>query len=443
MSRRDTFGGLLNRFKAELGWASSGSADILRYALEEALSAIADKVWPWSIEKTSFITYATVTESLSSAAIVWSGNAREDFITSDIAHGYTYTMVGRKFLWGSETYTIKKVVGAGVSSTQIFLDRKLGETLEDQSLVFYRDEINIYTSAIRGVWINGVRAHKLLQDSLTNNVKTFGTPYYGWTEGSPFKYMPNDAKTIDPPAFPPVPSTGAALTGFVGGRYRYFFVRFDAESGLESAPGPEVEWTASDDFQVDVDYGSDSGELEGDGYGLRLYRTDVDPDHERVPFYLVGTRGPEDETINDTAKTVRSLSRYIDAPHTVLQLIPPPDDEAYTVAVEKNRPFNSRASDEDPVDLGTEASIWSLLRIFLAGIAKMRDGDAAQVRSQIVSFRQQLSYIAEAVRPADFEDLSGESNVIYDRKHGLRPDLQDGEQDIDSMFRSPSGVWET
>lgn len=441
--RRQTFGELHARFVAELG-ASSG-ADLLRFALEEALSAIYDRDWPWSMESVSTVTLAPIVPSTT-----FSGTARTQSLVCSGSSGMTWQNLGRHFEWGEETYRIVDLsteVGTGIDTFS--LDRQLGETLAAQTVSFVRDEVMVHTSRLRGVWVDGVRAGKLLQEQSDAAVVSNGTPFSPWSESTPYCYKPTDGMLLQnvqgvssAPEFLPKCVNGAVDATVVGGVYRYFFVRVDYESGLESPPGPTLEYTAPAGFKVTCTY--DYGSYSTGGYGLRLYRSAANPTTDYVPMYQVGIGDAHTVSITDSLKpATRGLPRYMEAPHTVLQLIPAPDADPHTVVVTRNRPFNSRALDDDYIELGTEAAIVDLLRMFLAGVTKLRDKDTPAVRQQIISFRQQLDYINQRLRGAEQGDASGESYLDFypGRKFGRQS--EDTSADWVENLASPLGPWPT
>lgn len=436
MARRDQFGSLHARYVAELG-ASTGT-DLFWFALGEALSAIHDRDWPWGHDNVSSVTVAPIVPD-----VTFSGTARDQYLHSSGDHGLTYANMGRKFLWDGELY---RIVDHNIGTYDLTLDRPLHATLSDQTLSFVRDEICINTSLVHGVWVAGQRAEKLLQSDLNSAVTFLGTPFYGWSEGEPYRYIPRDGMVLvgpqgqpQTPQFPPACTAGAAQANFPGGVYRYFFTRVDMESGLESEPGPMLEYTHTAGYKIVVTY--DHGSFDVGGYGLRLYRSEVNPTRDNCAMFLISVGSATAFSATDSNHSVKGLYRYMDAPHTVIQLVPPPDSEARSVVIERSRPFNSRPHAEDYIELGTEDAVHELLRMFLAGISKLRNHDTQAVRTQIISFRSQLDYISQRIRGSERGDESGNNHVDFAQRKFLRPRRED--LDFLEGMQAPPGEWET
>lgn len=396
---------LVDFFTSSLG--ASGQEDNFYFWIEEALNVIREQRWPWNWRKQGFLTKTGSNQALA----LYSWTEGDEFVVCNAAVSTPTTMTGRRVLLGDEWYTCEDF---GLRTlNRIYVDRPILGSATDQQLKFYRSDLALKTTAIRDVKVN---ARKLPRYSK----QYFTSDYFGTTleidVSTPMGYVDNDARRLDPPAYAPVcVDSAVVLPAFPAGDYYYFYTRYDAESGLESPPGPVTRFTSAGGKKVEVKYGNpfvpDQGERTS--YGLRLYRSTVDPTRSRAPMFLIDERtaAVPGTPFRDTHLTVRGLPPLWEGNFVTLEFIPPPDDTRLSVVVEMLDTWGFRLWEEEQVALGADNQVIELLRIFLAGVLSMSSRNPAEYRQAVIHFRSQMAWLASESRASGETDYGPENRI--------------------------------
>jgi len=411
---------LVEYLRAQLG--TSGADDLLYMWVEEAVGVVREQPWPWNWTETADITYAPYTPDYT-----WTWNIGDTFITANAAFGsgISYEYTGRRVKLGDEWYTI---VDIGLTQNdRIYVDRPIvSEALnaDPQTVIFYRRDRTVSSSRIINVAVNVDSYPKIMRYDPHYFYRRYSNTSPDQLDPStPQAYKDHMDRRIDPPAYPPVVSDSGGGLNFTEGRYVYFYTRYDLESKLESPPGPPVE--------VVVDYGGNHpsviygnsvsvNDSENTTYGLRLYRSEVDPSRKRPPMFRLLERSPFAAVAGafvdgNTDGTLYNKPALYEGPQTTIALFPPPSTERLSFIISHLDNWARRAHDRDRVSMGTDNQIIELLRIFLLGVVKLAGKNPNEYRSSVVQFRQQMHYLATEARKAGENDVGGFERYHDDR----------------------------
>lgn len=411
---------LVEYLRAQVG--TSGADDLLYMWIEEAVGVVREQPWPWNWSHTADITFDPVEPN-----VLWTWDTGNSYIvapapfTSSISHFYT----GRRTNLGDEWYTI---VDIGLSNpSRIYVDRPIAsEELTGIKRTFYRRDRAVDSSKILNVSVDNT---KLMRYDPHFFYRRFMKPSPDQVDPStPAIYKDHQDKRIAPPAYPPVVSDSAAGTGFVTGRYVYFFTRYDAESKLESPPGPKWEGVISHVTLPRVIYGNPASvnDSENTTYGLRLYRSEVDPTRKRTPMFRLLERSPfasvagayDDD--NKSSGLLYNKTPLYEGQQTVIDLVPPPSDTRLSFVIHHLDNWAFRAHDRDRISMGLDNQVIELLRIFLLGVVKLAAKNPGEYRTGVIQFRQQMTYLSNKARKAADGDASNE-NYFDDRTSVTNP----------------------
>ena len=412
---------------------SNGNTDMFYRWLEEAMTEIFSKEWTWNWKIVRNITDAPITET--AGTFTWT--VGQDYITcSSTLSDLNYTHTGRTVTLGERLYQINDV---GVkNSSRVYLTRRLSTTsTAPATLTFHRDHKYYKTSKIRNVAVgncpklarygsNDLRQYWLLSD--IDDLES----------GTTHSYQDIVVERISPPAFPPKYVTSGAGT-FVNGKYIYFYTKYDSESGLESEPGPMLIQDVTDGNHPTITYDNTSSadHLEKSSYSLRLYRSEVILPTEkrprtRVPMHLVQQRHPKNTPLTDDNSTLRGKERYWDGAWSGVRLLPKPD-EALRFDVECLNDCGGRLHDEDFIKLGNNDEVLQLIRLYLAGVSKLKALDVETFHKSLIAFRRQQAHLLTSDREPGKSD-SGPRNT-----HNYSMDTQHSGDWVDHL----SSPWNT
>lgn len=406
--------------------AVSGAEDLFYYWLEEALTIIREQPWNWNWKKVHGLTYSSTSEPV--LTFTWTeGN---DYILCSANVTLGHANAGRWVLLGDQWY--KAVDFGHTNPLRVYVDRPiLGSQATATTVKFYRVERSIQTSRLRTVEVD---AEKITRYSRQYFTKEWWGTTLQMDVGTTMGYTERDDEKIDPPAYPPVVVAGPASAAMPAGKYLFFYTRYDPESGLESAPGPQVEFTSAGAVANRVTYGNPVADrAESKSYQLRLYRSVVNYSRDRVPMFLLQTRDPSTAgaPFDDTNSTVYNLPRYYDGPYATLFFLPPPDDTRASLMVECQDNWSGRLYEEEYLNLGTNNQVLELCRVFLTSVINLASRNTAEYRAAVIHFRQQLNYLitmSEASGHGDYgpenrnHDVPGPNNTASDWVEALRWD---------------------
>jgi len=414
---------------AEADGHISGGRDQLSAWLEELLSMFYSHTWPWNWKKIVRRTYASITPS--DMVFNWSlgdsninafdpdtGSAKPFVVSGISATQLSYNMTGRYVQIGDHFYRCIKF-----TSNSIQLD---GEIVEagpgtNTTLTFHRTDMFLPTSMIRDLVLE--RRHLDRYSSTAFQKHQFSRDWEV-TSGRPRAYRDNIIERIPAPLFPPV-VIGTVSGGFTPGRYLYFYTRFDPESGLESAPGPILDYTAGTDTPT-LNYGGIANTSEWSSFPMRLYRSEriglsEKYQREHVPMYQSGLTLAWDslEVTDSEQPKHRQNRRYWNGPYAGLKFIGPPD-EMYRVEVECLRNWGYVPSEEDRVEVGHKEELMDILRLYFAAMRSFPSSDASAHRAAIINIRQQLGYLSTAAKEPGQGARGPETHVDYSTPHDVK-----------------------
>jgi hypothetical protein len=403
-----SFDELLDFHRESLG--ETGARDLFMAWFEESTSMIRDRRWTWNWTTKSFLTLANETNG---ATFIWS--IGDDFIeTSDASNVTLNTLnTGRGVMIGDEWYAVTDV---GLKDpTRVYLDREIHTSeVDGADLIFVRREYCVRTTRIRGVSCGDrPKLIRLDLDSDFHN-KMHGAAFDLYLSGTPNAYIDNDSVLLAEPAYPPkVTSSGGGA--FTNGDYIYFFTKYDKESELESKPGPQIRVSISDGFRPIVIYDNDvdPNQLESTTYKLRLYRSEVNPESDRCPMYLVDEReavapAPGGEYVDTDPRSNGLLLNkipYWDGPYCSVMLVPPPSGDRERLRIDHLNNWYYRPNLRDRISCGVDNQVIELMRMHMTGLVSLQARDPKEQRAAMFAFRRQIDYLVTK------DEKSGETDV--------------------------------
>lgn len=398
--------------------ATTGGEDLVYQWLEEGVAAVRERAWPWNWTEGHNLTYAEVTQT--GATYTWVEG--DNFVTSSAMVTLPYGITGRMVKLGDEWY---RTIDVGIlNPNRIYVNRAiLGSQSTGGALTFQRADFGVRTSKLRNVDINGLKLPRVSP--------AYWSSHFGmltWAQQGPSRprlYTEVDSRRLQAPAYSPVVVDSGNPSTFTLGTYQYFYVRFDAENGLESPPGPPVTFKNTTGNTHDIAYGNATDEAESLSYGLRLYRSAVNPRLERGPMYRVQSRSPAlaGAPFEDTFVAVNELPRFWDGPFSMLMFFPFPEAR-YSVRVEHVNNWNYRVADDDQIELGNDNQVLELLRLYLTGCVGLGNRQPDEHKKALIAFRSQLNYLLTVSRDAGNDD-QGPENYVNDVPGDVNDDWVD------------------
>ena len=394
--------------RAQVGTQSQ--LDLLYMWIEEAVSIIREQPWPWNWEDYKGITFAPVV--IETGVLTFTHTIGDTYATASGAIPASYMeYTGRTVKLGDEYY---KTVDIGhANPLRLYVDRPIvGAETDGVELTLYRTNIAVNASRVKNVSC-GNRAKLLRYDPDYFKRRFLTTRQDQLDPATPIAYADHQDRRIDAPLYAPICSDNGG-GGVSVGIYHYFYTRVDYESGLESPPGPVLEYNNDHGNDVDVIYGNPSGDYSegGSSHYLRLYRSEKNPTRNRVPVFRLQTRAPDTPvaTFKDAIDgTMRAMTPMYEGVQTVVELLPPPDSDRLAFIITHLDNWGRRAYDEDRIAMGLDNQIIELLRIYLLGLTKLAGKNPAEYRQASAQFRSQMSYLANQARKAASNDLSPEN----------------------------------
>lgn len=388
---------LISRIVQAVGITQMSDIELL--LLEEVYSYLTSLPWSWNWHEGGGATFAPVVGSKTT--YTWAKGTNYLQSSSAGFGGFNYTHTGRVFLLDQRKY---RVVEFDVTNWRIVLDRTLTiEELEETEITLYRDMICFPTSFMRGLWTDIKLDSSTLNDVGRDRVGRFRC----WSTGAPHKYIGTTSYEIPAPRQPPFVS-GAVGGTVPAGRYRYFFTYYDAESGIESSPGPVLQYDNASAQDITLQYGTTNiGEL---SYTLRLYRSEVEPETERPPMFLLYEKDPTDvldvivdNNLSDTM--FFGLEQYYDGTWTTCYYVNIPDD-CYQLDWIHTNQFGFRIHEEQNLRLGTTDEVIQAIELFFMRIksAGVNGVSTEDYRRQIIAYRSQLNFLITSDREPTHSD---------------------------------------
>tara|TARA_R100000789_G_C3022425_1_gene153797 strand:+ start:57 stop:1469 length:1413 start_codon:yes stop_codon:yes gene_type:complete len=419
------------------------SEDIMYQWFEEVYKMVREQKWSWNW---LWEGRSTVEPSTANASVKWSGAEGSNNITLDgggsvntITSTYgagiwDWSMTGRVFYWDERLY---KVINSGSApasgpiANKMYLDKPLHKAITSEQLSFCRQDYSYRTSSVKTVEIDFLKKVSSLNDDY---IRDFMVTRYWTASGTPITWRVDDNKSLPTPKYAPVVHTESVTSsGLAAGTYYLFFTYVDQESGLFSAPGPVLSHAvAANNSILNWKYGEHN--IGEQTYGLRLWRSTVNPERTRVPMYAVngpaytsrsgvygldshsdymwpiglsGDKNPTDATGYVADQLVEgALKRgemYYDGPWTTVDLMPCPDD-IYSFDTYRLNNWGYRPEGTSYIDLGRSNQVLELLRLGVHQFTELQNRDTKSFREAIVHFRSQLMYLLKQDRSAASED---------------------------------------
>jgi len=390
---------LLSLLRAEVG--DNSSDDLMRRWIEECYSYVMDQPWVWNFTDTRHRFSGTISED----GCFW--NDGDDYITTADPVSIGLDAAGMCIKINDVRY---RVIDAGFTDpNRIYLSGELTNTGSDQTLVFYQERAAFKTVNISSVDVLGDTSPKLVKiDKRIGFMNPSGKRWTQTSKSRPYHYIVHEDNDIRPPEFPPLVVTNGS--GSVEqGRYLYFYTRYDTVSGLESAPGPQVEYINEDGREHLISYSNPAGDKsEWGSYKLRLYRSDVNPGSDRVPMYLVEERTAEVAAggfVDTNSGKFRNKKRYWDGPHAIVEPYPSPDSKILLEVFHVNSQYY-RLEDQDILKMGRNITFkQALLQFMLAGVSLSARSHKAYMGA-MATFRRQVSYMLQNEADAAQSDVA-------------------------------------
>ena len=405
---------LIDQIMSDIGVTAR---DNVRQWIAEALTVIGELSFPWNQTDTNVLTLASVQFLGTGGTDTFSWDEGNSYIecTSPVT-AFQDSRTGRRVMLGDEVY---KIIDIGLTDpNRIYVDRPIRGSATEQTPTFTRDEYAYRTAAIQSVNLDRFKVpqvtdHTLVKKYWINNHLSTGTSYL---------YSVDDNAKLPAPEYPPI-VTGNTGTAFQDGKYYYFFTRYDEESGLESDPGPVLEYNASGvNFPI-VKYDNPAGNVsENTTYKLRLYRSQRNPKDRNCPMFLIDTRTSRtDVSITDENATypMRNKTQYDWSKQTVIRMYPPPDTTRRSLVVRHNAGYGKRLWDDENINLGTDNAVIEQIRLHCKMCATIQSSDVASMQAAIAILRRQIQYLVTKTRSA------GESDMNNDNYNRFRPGFQD------------------
>lgn len=387
--------------------------------LEQAIHTIRGLDWPWNWTRSERVILPHFSEA-SSNTFTWS--AGDDYITSlSPISVLNYRHAGRMVMLKDRWYRVKEIA---VSNTnRIYIDGVLEEDQTDGvELSFVRQDLAIRTDQVRNIGTNLCpKLDRISRARLKQSLR--GMDIDRLSTGEVYAYTPEETFKLKPPKFPPK-VVGTSAGSFVEGKYYYFYTHYDTESGLESEPGPVLEYTHTDaTLQPLIEYdniilGTDTGD-QYYGYEMRLYRSEVDPGRERCPMFNVDSRSPATPGSpyqdNDVGAVMRRYDRYYDGRYVIARFINPPDSKYRRFMIEHIDSWAHRLHEEDNVQVPEE--VYELLHLYLSSRLSAGSRNTQESRAAFASFRGQLNYLLGKAKEGAEDDWGSENqNTDYPGK---------------------------
>lgn len=375
--------------------------DLVLHWLEDCLTFIRDKPWPWNWTRSKVYTVAPRTQD----GCTW--NKGDSYITVSTGVTVGKDTAGMVVEIDDIRYRVR---GAGYPvGTRITLDAPLttANPTVGKSLVFYQDSFCVKTTNIGNVDIAGDRKLVKVNKDI-GALHRHGHLYERTSPATPTRYFATDSVEIEPPLYPPAVVAAGAGT-MAAGKYIYFYTRYDSIRGIESKPGPYFEWDNSTGVPGVVTYGNPSGDQsESTSYKLRLYRSEVNPTSIRCPMYLIETRDgstPASSFVDNNTSPMYGNERYWCGPYALVEPYPIPDEE-YLFDVYHLDSWYYRPNLRDRINVGRNISFVEAITMYIQSGVSLSARDPKTRRAAIISFRQQVMYLLQKETDVAASDIA-------------------------------------
>ena len=391
------------------GVGQRGAEDLKYHWFETIYSAIREQPWPWNFKRFHGVTTAPI---VSTELYTWT--ATQTFVTGGAALSLTYLHTGRAVEIDNREYFVTQV---DVAAFRIYLDKPLHTTQSTGgTLTFYRADHAVRTSSISEVQVDGYRIESTSPDYWR---KWGGFRGYALSGSKPNLYEVRENQKIDPPLYLPVQQGAPGAGTILAGTYEYFFTFYDTESGLESNPGPTVQFTHPNLSNQQIGYNNPGvfNTSEGRTYQLRLWRSKASPSGSRYAAWLVGTKDPTNAAANVLDAASDSIligqERYYAGNVTVINFHQWPDAR-YSIDVRGVEGWGARPDPGDMLELGRNNIVTELLPMGASTYIELANRDVQSHHVAIRKWRSQLAYLVRKTDVANANDPGIEEISFYD-----------------------------
>lgn len=393
---------LINQFMEDHG-QSSGKDRVMLW-LEDVYSKIRRLPWSWNFQTTetqtggNFVTTPVITSVEATETFSWTqGN---DYIVSTaatvvaIAGGHT----GRYVYIGEEWHMCVRIAPVG-NTDRVYLNKKIvAADATAQTVSFYRRDLAFRTNGIKSIHIDDQKIEHLAEEQIYRFKRGLDPRWYYGDSGTPLAYHLDEFQISGPKHAPSVELLSApSLLLADAGSHRAFFTFYDQETGLESPPGPSVEFTITSTLNyANISYDSTLGDHSTETtYDRRLYITKKVDIYTRNPAYLF-----EDFIHSDTGFAAFNVSdsllddspAYYDGPWARAMLYPAPDEYLRALALHIDSWFG-RPSEDGIIKLGRQREFIELFHLYFLMKQSIQNKDPKQFRMMQGAFREQLNFL--------------------------------------------------
>lgn len=403
---------------------ASASEDLVYFWIETALSKMLSLQWSWNEATERIFIDAAIEET---STFTWTAGNKYIVASAGLSD-ITWEHTGRSVKIGRHWY---RVLDVGFSSpTRIYLDGPLLTTeTGGQTLTFYRNTF-------------AVKSNKILQVEHSQNgrLKRFNqkkridrlNSSLEFSSGEPCYFQDDINFNIPTPKRPPVlDGTATSLSPRLQqGRYFYYYVHYDPETGQESAPGPTLEYDADGANNPVIKYGSlaDTADT-GSSFPLRLYRSDVDPRRSHCPMHRMVDRGPSapGTPFEDNGQSpLYNNERYWNGMWVNFEIFPPDKggNDFISVIMIENFGYTPKATDS--IDLGQGSALYELLIKYIQSRLAVQRKDTAGGTSAEIAFDKKLAFLYQKHSELSAEETDIEAHPEYYPGKGLEESMFGG-----------------
>lgn len=395
---------------------AASSRDQILFYLGIGLEELFRHDWPWTLREEQQFVLPTVTETQT---FTWV--AGDDYITAAGAMvNVNWTHTGRYVRLGSTWYRVMDV--SHRSSLRIYLNKRLLESQTDPTLLtFYRADMVVRSNQVVSVSTDQQPLTRWAKESIRRNSWAGGLPDQ-LAAGSPDYWSDDQNHFLVKPAYPPT-SPGTVAGALPAGIYHYFYTRYDYETGYESEPGPTLVLNHPGGSLPQIRYGNtlDRAEDNQGSWGLRLYRSDVNPRSSYVPMMLIQSREPGVPVTTFADDRVSPLYSYVEywrGKQSVITLWPIPDGSRQ-ITVNRHEAWGWVPRDMHVLDLGEGQVLMGLLTQYIASRMSMAKRDPAGEQAAMALFNRQLNYELTRTRDPGGPAMDVDTTPAYYPGKGL------------------------
>ena len=393
---------LINQFMEDHG-QSSGKDRVMLW-LEDVYQKIRRLPWSWNFTTTEtqtggdYVTTPIITSDPLVETFAWIQGTDYIESTASTVASVTGYHTGRYIYIDDEWYKCTRISPTG-DTDKVYLDKKVVATSSALNTVsFYRRDLAFQTNGIKSLHIDDQKINNLTDEQIYRFKRGLDPRWYYGDSGTPLAYH-LDEYQIDPPLYPPVVTLSSSPTATPTlGVHRAFWVFVDSETGLESAPGPSVEFVlATGAERAVISYGSLTGHSSVEtSHFRRLYITKSISSYTRVPAFQWQTLAHDStasalpfEEADDSALL---KSNYYDGSWIRAVLYPAPDEYLRALALHIDT-WPGLPEEDEIIKLGRQREFIELFHLYFLMKQSIQNKDPQQFRGMQGAFREQMNFL--------------------------------------------------